>query len=911
MNAHFTWLPAEFTQAGPADSRDYLTVVHTAEPCGKHVEFDVDGRLTIQSYGDQIEGMAITVHVPDAEAMATLLRLLPPNHYLIPDFIAGAGREPFEIMAKWRLNKALGLSKENRPTGMHRLAGHVTPGYAKLKENFTAGSWRLFDIDRDEHTPPDIITMERRGVIARIEDSLPGLNASAVVVVKSSKGRVLKDGEPVFTSSNFHMWVQVEDPDLTDQFRLRLWPRLAGLGLAWKKPRMPHGYGPAGIIDPSVWAISRCVYAGAPAVHEGLTLADAGVQVRQGGRFPLASLQPPSDDDLKTTQRVLGIKATRHDDGSVSYFDDGQLKPETVIEVHGHGKLTLADFLADASFFAVGKGPEAKYRCQATFRPSNSWNGILRKYGDGAASLHDNGTGITYRYHPDGASYFDDENGVEPPESSDQKFPKARHLCTDQANADRLLRAAATEVMFAAGRWYFWEGTHWAPDEAAAYRRACDLSTMILAEADEWERRPAATEDEAERNRGISKALRGWAKSSEMKTRIDAAFSILRRLVAKPADSLDVDPYLLNVANGTIDLRTGELQPHDPADLITKLIPIKYKPDATAPLFEKTLAEITGEAGFVQKPMAAFLQRWFGYCATGLVSEQAFVVHYGDGANGKSLLLETIGRVLGPYAGAAAPSLLVGGAQERHPTELADLFGRRMVTSSESGEDGAMREDFIKKVTGGDKIKARFLRQDFFEFSPTHKLQLVTNHKPQVRGQDYGIWRRVLLVPYNVCFGTPEAVTRGEAHHVRNEALGERLKGEDEGILAWIVQGALSWQAMGLKAPDAVVAAGASYREEQDRVGQFLTECCEAAPAAWTALTGPGGLYPAYKDWCKENGYHHLGRTRFQAAAEKRPGLQKEERHRGKTRTKAVGYWGLRLLLVDVFPDESADEVNW
>lgn len=495
-----------------------------------------------------------------------------------------------------------------------------------------------------------------------------------------------------------------------------------------------------------------------------------------------------------------------------------------------------------------------------------------------------------------------------PPAGVGPYLPQARHLCTDQANADRLLTAAGTKVMFAAGRWYFWKGTHWSPDEAAAYRCACELSALILAEADEREGRPAVTEDEAKKNRDIAESLRRWAKSSEMKTRIDAAFSILRRLVAKPADLLDVDPYLLNVENGTIDLRTGELRVHDPADLITKLIPIKYKPDAMAPLFEKTLAEITGEAGFVQKPMAAFLQRWFGYCATGLVSEQAFVVHYGDGANGKSLLLETVGRVLGPYAGAAAPSLLVGGAQERHPTELADLFGRRMVTSSESGEDGAMREDFIKKVTGGDKIKARFLRQDFFEFSPTHKLQLVTNHKPQVRGQDYGIWRRVLLVPYNVCFGTPEAVTRGEAHHVRDEALGERLKGEDEGILAWIVRGAMSWQAMGLKAPDAVVAAGASYREEQDRVGQFVSECCERDADAWTPLSD---LYSAYKEWCKTCGYSALGRGRFQAAVEKRPGIEKVERHHGRTRAKTVGYRGLRLLFVYVFRDEPAHEVKW
>src|SRR5512139_843515 len=128
---HFTWLPAEFTQAGTADSRDYLTVVHTADPCGKQVKLAADGSANWKSLGDVIEGMAITIRVPGVEAMATLLRLLPANHYIIPDFIPAAGREPFEIMAQWRLNKALGMSQEYRPAGMQKLSGHVLPVFAK------------------------------------------------------------------------------------------------------------------------------------------------------------------------------------------------------------------------------------------------------------------------------------------------------------------------------------------------------------------------------------------------------------------------------------------------------------------------------------------------------------------------------------------------------------------------------------------------------------------------------------------------------------------------------------------------------------------------------------------------------------------------------------------------------------
>lgn len=159
-------------------------------------------------------------------------------------------------------------------------------------------------------------------------------------------------------------------------------------------------------------------------------------------------------------------------------------------------------------------------------------------------------------------------------------------------------------------------------DEAAAYRDTLNLSALIHAEAKAWRRRPGASEDEAESNQKIAEGLRKWARQSEMKQRIDAAFHILRRLVEVPAASVDADPYLLNVANGTIDLHTGKLHPHNKADRITKLIPIAFRLEAEAPVFEKTLAEITGEVEFVNKPVAAFLQRWFGYCATGLVSEQ-------------------------------------------------------------------------------------------------------------------------------------------------------------------------------------------------------------------------------------------------------------------------------------------------
>lgn len=476
----------------------------------------------------------------------------------------------------------------------------------------------------------------------------------------------------------------------------------------------------------------------------------------------------------------------------------------------------------------------------------------------------------------------------------------ALHLCTDLANAKRLKQAAGGNILYSAGQFLIWNGSYWEANEDAAYRQTFSLSALIKAEAHEWENKAADSEEERKLNNKIAEDLRKWGIKSEMEHQLNAAFHLLRRQVGVPADTLDSGPYLLNVLNGTVDLRTGKLRPHDRGDRITKIIPIAYYPDSKASLFEKTLAEITGEAGLAHKPIAAFMQSWFGYCATGLTDEQKFAVHHGSGANGKSLLLSTVERVLGPYAGVAAPNLLVGGAQDQHPTGIADLRGKRMVTAHESEENGKLNEGFIKRATGGDRISARRMRQDHFEFDPTHKLQLLTNHKPQIRGQDHAIWRRVLLIPYNTTFGTAAAVAAHEAHHVKNEALSEALKAEAEGILAWIVKGARHWHMAGLNPPDAVLAAGAAYREEQDRVGQFLTECCERDPDVWTPLSGKYvGLYQSYKEWVARNGYLHLGRGNFQEALEKRPGIRKEERHydTGGRRTRGVGYWGIRLVV--------------
>jgi putative DNA primase/helicase len=289
------------------------------------------------------------------------------------------------------------------------------------------------------------------------------------------------------------------------------------------------------------------------------------------------------------------------------------------------------------------------------------------------------------------------------------------------------------------------------------------------------------------------------------------------------------------------------------------------------------------------------MQRWFGYNATGETREQKFVVHYGNGANGKSTILDTVADVLGDYAGTAAPGLLMAKGNDRHPTEIADLFGKRAITASETGENGILREDFIKQATGGDRMKARYMRADFFEFVPTHKFNIQTNHKPTIKGQDGGIWRRVLLLPYIAKFGTAAEVEVGRANWLRDTRTVEKLKVELEGVLTWIVAGAKLWFEGGLQEPASVLEASQAYQSEQDRVGTFVSECCDLGVEHEVGLTeGIGGLYPAYQMWCSEGGMRPLSKIKLlQELARVVPCYVKSDR-------KIVGHDGGRKNIVSI-----------
>jgi putative DNA primase/helicase len=223
---------------------------------------------------------------------------------------------------------------------------------------------------------------------------------------------------------------------------------------------------------------------------------------------------------------------------------------------------------------------------------------------------------------------------------------------------------------------------------------------------------------------------------------------------------------------------------------------------------------------------------------------------YGTGANGKSTLVNTILALLGGYAMKATAELLMTTRSDRHPTERADLFGKRLVATIETQEAGHLNESFVKEATGGDPIRARRMREDFWEFLPTHKMLLATNHKPEIRGTDYAIWRRIKLVPFTVTIPKPE----------QQKSLPTTLLHELPGILAWMVRGCLDWQHNGLRPPPEVLLATEAYRQEQDVFEAFLETECFRMP---NARVSAADLYRAYEHWCGDNDIEPIAKRAF------------------------------------------------
>ncbi len=435
---------------------------------------------------------------------------------------------------------------------------------------------------------------------------------------------------------------------------------------------------------------------------------------------------------------------------------------------------------------------------------------------------------------------------------------------------DRYLYNATSAV------WHYFNGVYWQPDELNAIDR--DMVTVANARLDAT----AKTDEDAlefkktgDPRKSRKAAIAGAMKLQNVRNRqaaLESATSNPR--FAHPQEHFDQSDLLFACANGVIDLESGEFRDGRREDMLTLASAVHWNPSATC---DEWIAFLNGL--FPRNPeMVAFLQVAIGYSLTGLTREEIFFILHGIGRNGKGTLLRVLTAILGRYAATTEFSTLVQGKDDsKSPrNDIAAIAGKRLVSAQESKQGARLDESLIKSLTGGDLITARFLHKEFFTFRPTWKIWLATNHRPEIKGSDTGIWSRPRLIPFNESFEGRE-----------DKGLKERLMAPDQmsGILKWMVDGCAIYLREGLKIPDTVTAATRNYKQENDSIGRFLEECCRKVDGL---SVGSRDVYAAFSSWAKQNELEIVTETSF--------GISMVERGQKKKRS-AMGMRYLGLII--------------
>ncbi|MFC1791327.1 phage/plasmid primase, P4 family [Gemmatimonadota bacterium] len=401
---------------------------------------------------------------------------------------------------------------------------------------------------------------------------------------------------------------------------------------------------------------------------------------------------------------------------------------------------------------------------------------------------------------------------------------------TDLGNTQRFLKDHGLNLRYLHewARWLTWDEERWCMDRSGQVDRWAKETVRGIRQA------AAQTGDSRDRE-----ALEKWANTSESRSRIE---NMIRLAQSEPGitvaiGDLDADPWKLSVANGTLDLRSGALSRPDRKDLITKALKVDYNPEAVAPRWSRFIEEVT--AG--DSELSGFLQRSVGYSLTGTVGERCLFFLVGGGANGKSTFLRVLLDLFGDHGTQTEPRLLISAIGDRHPTGVADLQGCRLAVCVEAEGGKSFDHALVKQLTGGDMVKARRMRQDFYQFEPTHHIWMAMNDVPEIDPGDQAMWDRIKVVPFEVRFAPED----------QDRALLEGLREEMEGILAWAVRGCLEWRQKGLGAPMRVSEATDGVRKEMDPVGRFLGEECLMGAGLSVEATP---LFGDFKDWCRRNG---------------------------------------------------------
>ena len=417
---------------------------------------------------------------------------------------------------------------------------------------------------------------------------------------------------------------------------------------------------------------------------------------------------------------------------------------------------------------------------------------------------------------------------------------------SDEGLALRFAAQHANDVRYVAGwgRWYVWDGGRWRRDETLEVR---DMVRALCRES-------AAGYD--------SPRLAAKVASAHKVSAVERLAQSDRRLVAT-IHQWDANDWLLNTPGGVWDLRSGMSRPARREDNLLKVTAIA--PEGECPLWRDFLNRATG--GDVE--LQAYLQRAVGYVLTGDTSEHVIFFVYGPTAAGKTVFLETIAGMLGDYAVVAPIEAFMATRSDRHPTDLAGLFGARLVTASEIEEGRRWAESRIKMLSGGDTISARFMRQDFFSFSPTFKLIVAGNHRPGIRNVNAALRRRLHVIPFS------ESVPEGD----RDRKLAAKLKDEWPGILRWAIEGCLAWHSDGLDAPPAVNSAVEDYFAAEDVVGRWMEERCNLDQELKCTTAK---LFANWKAWAEQAGEYPGSTKRFSGVLQERGFLRWREPSTGR-----------------------------
>jgi len=546
--------------------------------------------------------------------------------------------------------------------------------------------------------------------------------------------------------------------------------------------------------------------------------------------------------------------------GNYYEFDDKDKDitelPQKLLEMLTEDK-QLKSIQWNESAPVAGNGVKKGNRNWEAFRYASKLRGDDLPYEDAETKVLD----MTFKCEPP----LGQDEALKCLKSAYESFPAGResiqlknteHL-TELGSAKSLVDSYGSNIRFVHqyDKWMYWDGHRWCiDDDGHIYRLA---KQNALSRYDQ-----VSSIEDYDRRREMTK----YATRSESRQAIEATIHLAKSEFGIPLriEDLDTDPYLLGVANGVVNLKTGGLRENSKSEFITKQAPVVFSPEAECPLWISFLNQAMDN----NQEMIDYLQLIIGYSLTGDTREQKLFFLYGFGANGKSVFVNTIQEMLGDYAKQTPVSTLMTRAKGSVNNDVARLKSARFVATTETEEGSKFNESELKLLTGQDVITARFFRQEFFEFRPEFKLFVSGNHKP-VPGDGHGIWRRLVLIPF-------EVIVKDED---QDKELQNKLKAEFSGILNWAIEGCLRWQKEGLKEPKEILDAIAEYKSEMDRIKNWMDECCKTGNPH-EHLTQSTPLYNSYKHWAYENGEWQMSQRSFGQKLKER-GYDKKRKNGG------------------------------